>query len=165
MTLSLYLDAVCVAPDEAAAMDAFPQFVADELDPETGEPTGNKAWYVDGLGAVDEKAAITQFARWDYSDPEAPVLVAPEECAAGYWFRIALHADDPRWDAIKANSICRIVASRRLLALWRAGDSQGVAGYWVYAAADLDLALVATIKALTPADDGHDYPFGEGAQP
>lgn len=81
-------------------------------------------------------------ASWDMTDPDAPVLVTPEQVMPGFFVTISLPAIDTALRDMEGNA-CRLI-----------GDSG--TGAIVYTAPDLDEGLLAT-AIIEPVPAGAAY--------
>ena len=111
---------------------------------------GNGGWVFDDSCVLRGVSVVLADAVWSYADPNAPVLVTPQQVLPGYWVVISRHAPD---DQIKglANAACRLIADS---ALGEAGQP-----FIVWTAPDLNLAVLATVIRIEPTLAGRQYDF------
>ena len=136
-----YLDHLCVASSRAAALALFPHLTAETEEGET-------VWTAQ---VFEPLALITQYAVWDYADPENPVETTPQEQVPGYWFTLSLHKIDP---LVTASPACRLVTSRERF------RNKTPGGFWMHTAADFDMATLAVVLDISPQIAGTQYPIG-----
>lgn len=121
---------------EAAAKAALPAYVIDDQ------------W--DGSRTIPGLSIITTEAVWDMTDPEAPVLVTPEQRLPGWWIAIGLTELSATLRDLPGNA-CRLITSREAAA---AGQP-----FVLYAAPDADPQIIAT-ATVSPVFSGSSYMVG-----
>ena len=121
---------------EADAIDALPSYGARD-------PDGLWLWR-DDLVIPNQRVVISR-AVWDYSDPEAPLLVSPEQSVPGYFVTVTLPGISADLRDLPG-AACRLI-----------GDA--TTGAIVYTAADLNPGLLAS-AIVEPMPAGARYSLG-----
>lgn len=123
-------------PDEAAAQAALAQY---------GQINPDNEWTWDTSRVIPDQRVVLARAVYDYSNPEQPQIVTPEQTIAGYFITVSLNEINEALRDLPDNA-CRLI-----------GDSE--TGQLFYTAPDLEPTLLST-ALIEPTPAGSAYTFG-----